>query len=271
MNESKKIFSMLLIVSCVIATLPGVIAAKSGADDYTLPEQDGTYDVPGKPGLKLRVIVHHAKGEAKSAKPAPVATEECGIADPESANIVSAAGWHLPASWTFRVNSSSVPAGIRSNVGTIISNSYAAWAAALDDKVVFSRNPIDTTVSTAKLDRQNIVTWGRTSGTALAVTYIWYDDAGLATEIDTVMNNKFKWSWSDPSSPAWSANPTCAYRGVYDAQDILTHELGHTVGLDDEMTSDYADSTMYGYGSTGETKKDTLTTGDIAGASAIYG
>jgi hypothetical protein len=42
------------------------------------------------------------------------------------------------------------------------------------------------------------------------------------------------------------------------------------MGLKDHYTADYADNTMYGYGSLGETKKDTLTTGDINGVLAKY-
>ena len=82
------------------------------------------------------------------------------------------------------------------------------------------------------------------------------------------MNKRFNWYWSDPSS--WPAGQICAYEGVYDAQNILTHELGHTIGLDDEYESSYINNTMYGYGSKGETKKNTLTTGDKNGALTLY-
>ena len=92
-------------------------------------------------------------------------------------------------------------------------------------------------------------------------------------ELDTIMNNKFKWAWSDPAT--WASQPgyisgTCAYQGVYDAQDILTHELGHWYGLDDEYATNYLYNTMFGYGYTGQTNADTLTTGDIAGIKSIY-
>jgi len=47
-------------------------------------------------------------------------------------------------------------------------------------------------------------------------------------------------------------------------------EVGHAVGLSDEYESPFVDNTMYGYGSMAETKKDTLTGGDIDAATAIY-
>ena len=48
------------------------------------------------------------------------------------------------------------------------------------------------------------------------------------------------------------------------------HELGHTFGLNDMYDASYADHTMYGYGSRGETKKNTLTAGDAASVNALY-
>ena len=51
---------------------------------------------------------------------------------------------------------------------------------------------------------------------------------------------------------------------------LLTHELGHSMGLNDEYDTTYVDNTMFGYGSMTETKKDTLTTGDIIGVKSLY-
>jgi hypothetical protein len=51
---------------------------------------------------------------------------------------------------------------------------------------------------------------------------------------------------------------------------VLTHEQGHWLGLDDVYTTAYVNNTMYGTGSRGDLKPDTLTTGDVAGAAAIY-
>ena len=82
------------------------------------------------------------------------------------------------------------------------------------------------------------------------------------------MNRRTSWGWSDPSD--WPDGQTCALDGVYDAQNILTHELGHTMGLDDHYDAPYENNTMYGYGSRTETKKNTLTTGDITGVSKLY-
>lgn len=269
---AKKIFYAIAAVAVFASALffDGFVSAKNDAD-YALPEAEGVYDVPGNPHMKLRVFVYHAKPEdvvkeARGGKPAPETPAlVCGLADPGSDSVVSAAGWKLPSAWSYDVNLESVPSTIgASNAEILIANSYAAWESQLGGKVDFSRGST-TTTATSKLDYQNIVAWGRTSGTALAVTYTWYyPSTGEVVEIDTIMNKKFTWYWSGSTS--------CAYQGVYDAQNILTHELGHTVGLSDEYNaSSFGNNTMYGYGSKWETKKNTLTNGDIIGARAIYG
>lgn len=55
-----------------------------------------------------------------------------------------------------------------------------------------------------------------------------------------------------------------------DFENIATHELGHSVGLDDLYQGACTEQTMYGYASWGETKKRTLESGDIAGVKKLY-
>lgn len=269
-------FAVLFLAAftCVSVFAPDASLAKKD-DAYILPENAGVYDVPGKPDMKLKVIVYHAKedptikgGKVQPAQPTLKCVSSADF-DKDSASFVAAAGWKLPSAWNYRVNLSSVPSTIGAiNAKVLIPKAYGTWKTVLGGSTTFNQG-INTNVSTAKYDGQNIVTWGRASATTLAVTYIWYGSNGIATEIDTIMNNRFTWYWSDPIS--WPIGQICAYQGVYDAQGILTHELGHTVGLDDEYTSEYVNNTMYGYGNTGDAKESTLATGDILGAKAIYG
>lgn len=257
----KKITHFLLIMAMVM-TLVMPVSAKQEPTQPNLPEQAGIYAVPGHPDLKLRVFVHNEK-PFKPGKPAPVTPSlTCSLTDPDSTAVVAGAGWVLPSTWTYRLNLSNVPATVGSaNLATMTTSAFNEWLGAVGNAVNVARGA-DTTVTKAQYDGQNIITWGRASVSALAVSYIWYNNSGVATEIDTIMNSKFTWYWSN--------QPLCAYSGVYDAQDILTHELGHTFGLDDHYTSAYVNNTMYGYGSKTEIKKDTLTTGDKAGVSQLY-
>jgi len=263
------VFSLFLVAGIAIAQG----AAKNSQDDlkYTIPEQDGTYDVLGHPELKLRVFVYHEKPD-RPGKPTPPSPQEvCGLSDPNPNELVISAGWTIPNTWKYRLNTLSVPSTVGAgDLPVIASNAYKQWTDAINNhnNQVTITEGLNTTVDRAFLDGQNIIAWARTSGSALAISYIWYNrTTGVATEVDTIMNKKFTWYWSNPQD--WTQSQ-CAYQGVYDAQDILTHELGHTMGLDDMYTETYSNHTMYGYGSKGETKKDTLTTGDILGVQEIY-
>ncbi len=285
----KKYLISSLTLALVITAIPLFsINLSQAAPSVELPEQAGVYNVSGNPHLKLRVFTHPAnnqnygkadnldKGGSKN-KPLPTPpTKVCqntDTVDLPSTTIVDGAGWKLPATWTYYLNLNSVPTTVGSNnLASIAKNAYASWLAvpAVDQKVIIIPGG-DTTVSKAQRDNKNIVAWGKAPGNALAISYIWYNTStfpAIATEVDTIMNVKFSWYWSDPSS--WSTGKTCAYSGVYDAQNIMTHEFGHTFGLDDEYTDAYINNTMYGYGSTGETNKNTLTDGDKTGVANLY-
>jgi hypothetical protein len=272
-----------LILALIITVIPlfSTSLSQAAPNNVDLPEQAGVYDVPGNFHLKLRVFVHPANNQnynkptnSKGKPTPPLPSEICSptsTVDLNSQAIVTGAGWTLPSTWTYNLNLSSVPSTIGSdNLVMITNNAFNSWLAipTVGEKVnIVSGNK--TTVTKAQRDSNNIITWGRTSGSALAISYIWYNTlTRVATEIDTIMNQKYTWYWSNPAN--WPDGQTCAFQGVYDAQNILTHELGHTMGLDDEYTDEYVNNTMYGYGSTGETKKDTLTTGDKIGAANLY-
>lgn len=263
----KKIGLLLALVGLVAYINPAL--ATKPVDEQAIPEVDGIYDVAGHPEMKVHVFVHKAPGKpVNSGKPGPgTSTRVCGLAsaDQDSAAVTGATGWHIPTgTWTYSVNQA-VPATVTGNVNTIANNAFNAWrgVAQLNSKITIEQGA-NTSVNRAKLDGQNIIAWGTTSGSALAVTYTWYNQStGVVTENDTIMNNKFSWNWGN-------AGNDCAWTNVYDAQDIMTHELGHWFGLKDHYTADYVNNTMYGYGATGEVKSNTLTIGDKLGIEAIY-
>lgn len=242
------------------------------------PDVSGIYEVPDRPGMKVRVFAHPprptppaAPGRTPkpSASPTPVAavnnSRVCGLADPNSNAVVGKAGWKIPSgNWNYQLNPSSVPLSVgQGNLDTIVNSGFNQYKSAASNKVNFVKG-INTSVNRARLDGRNIITWGRAGSGTLGVTYIWYyPSTGLTAEIDTVMNNRYKWSWSNSN--------VCADNLTYDAQNIMTHELGHWLGLNDEYDSTrFGDNTMFGYGSLGEVKKNTLTSGDISGVASIY-
>jgi len=254
--------TFVLTLTLTMAVLPTWATARQNLNQQ-IPEIDGTYDEPSHPNLKVRVIVHHAKTDKHGKPGGSTPTLVCGLTDPDSDTVVPAAGWKLPSAWTYRLNPSSVPSSVGgTNLATIATNGFGDWHTASGNKVSFTQGP-DTLTNRQAYDGQNIIAWGRTSGSALAVTYIRYNTVTkVAVDVDTIVNKSFLWYWSP--------TPDCAYSGVYDAEDILTHELGHWIGMDDSYDSSYQNNTMFGYGSIQEVKKNTLTTGDNAGAYQIY-
>lgn len=226
-----------------------VFAAKNS----DIPEKNGVYDVPGHPNLKVRVFVYNPKKEL-AQNTWPNCTD-----DLDSSAIVDPTGWHLASgTWNYVINSASVPSSIGSgNLKTIAANAFGKWQST-QAQVKFNQSA-DLKITGKKLDGKNIVTFGRASGSALAITYTWYNTrTKVVVENDTIFNLKYPWFWNQCNSNA------------YDAQGILTHELGHWMGLNDEYTDSYIWNTMYGYGDLGETKDMTLATGDVQGVKAIY-
>lgn len=254
----KKIFGILFSFLLVFSFVAIVSAQSPNAE---IPEKNGDYPVSGRPGLRVRVFVHEPKQNRLSQNQS--ISLVCP-ADPDSQAVVPPAGWKLPSTWTYTLNTGSTPSSVGSgNLESIAGNAFGEWMSATS-KVTFSKTSSSTSVNKAKLDGQNIIAWGRTQGTALAVTYTWYNtSSGLAAETDTIFNLKFPWFWN-------GANNKCTDSNSYDAEDILTHETGHWMGLNDTYTADFVENTMYGYGSKGEVKKDTLTTGDKQGVQNIY-
>lgn len=255
----KKTYCLLALMCFAVALGMGLqsASAKTVSD---IPDVDGTYDVPGHPNLKVRVFVHNPKQQSAKKQ-----LGTCSVDDPNIGPLVDPAGWHLPSSWNYYLNSSSAPLGaVRANLTNYANQAFTEWTTAVGSKVNFT-NKGNTTVARKGYDGRNIIAWGAAPGSALAVTYTWYNtQTKQAVETDTIMNKKFPWSWMAYSLSA------CPSLNTYDAQDILTHELGHWVGLNDEYDSTYSKNTMYGYGSKGEIIKDTLTTGDSTGAYNIY-
>lgn len=232
------------------------------------PQISGDYEVPERPGLRVRVFAHPPK---PTPPPKPGTTETtsnllaCNLLDPDTQNSVGSTGWHLtPGTITYRVNTSSRPLGITTTqLDQMISSGFTQLSQATGNKVLFTKGA-NTSVSRSRLDGQNIITWGTASSSSLGVTYVWYyPSTGNVVEVDTIMNKKFKWTYS--------ASNTCADTASYDAGNIMIHELGHWLGLNDMYDATlYSDATMFGYGAKGEVKKTTLSTGDKSGVSTIY-
>ena len=247
----KRVFSILFSFFLVLAVAVSVSAQSENAN---IPERNGDFAIPGRQDIRVRVFVHEPR-----EKPMPSTQAVCE--DGPSNAVVGATNWKLPnGDWKYKINPSSVPSSVGgANLASITSNSFSKWVRAINSSSKPNLVSDGTTTKTRNaLDFENIITWGRTQGSALGVTYVWYYTAtNLVADVDTIMNKKFPWSLACSTTS-------------YNAEDILIHELGHWLGLDDEYDASYVNNTMYGYGSKAEIKKITLENGDRVGVDAIY-
>lgn len=252
----KFLFSIILGGVLIFSFSVGVVAQPR--KEFVPPEEEGIYDVPGYPGLKVRVFIHREKRDKW-----PTFEFKCGLSDPDSEEVVDSTSWKLTENKTYNLNLASVPLSVgQNNLSQIAENASNEWERAINYKIMLTRGE-DTNISKAFFDGKNVIAWGRLKTNALALTYVWYDSkTGGVKEVDTIFNLKHPWKWSGTS--------TCAWTNAYDVQAVLTHEFGHWFGLDDEYDEKYLNNTMYGYGFKGDAKADTLTTGDILGIKNIY-
>ncbi len=123
-----------------------------------------------------------------------------------------------------------------------------------DDKNELRYNYLGHTAKNPKYDRTNIVDFGSLPKAALAQNYTWYIGKEIV-EVDLRMSSGYKWT---------------NVEGVnrYQVLNVVTHELGHQVGLDD-LSDPHEGLTMYGVIDRGETKKASLGFGDLKGAWAV--
>lgn len=209
--------------------------------------------------IKLKTFVHYPDPHPK------LAGASCAVTTNDQVSTYGLTGWNMPSTgMVYKINHSSKPNNIsNSQLDQAISASFNAWTTA-DSKQVFTLGG-ETKDTAAKLNGTNALFWKRLSGSAIAITYTWYYPAtGVVAESDTAFNKGYAWAVTSPV-----AGDCAGAVGKYDLQNIATHEFGHWIGLDDLYGTNEKDLTMYGYGTTGELKKDSLGLGDILGVMAV--
>lgn len=221
-------------------------------------------------------------------------------------------GEHLPLSrlpLTLKVNNTGKPSSVDgSGVGTAARSATEEWNRAWP-KALPTRNGVrvefaacaplcygGTTTGVAGVnDGINAIGWGDpgacdgSHAERIAVACLWYEDAARTRikEVDIILNTAKQWRLADPfgdvvlgeiqgSVPIREALLVGAE--WYDVQAVLTHEMGHALGLEDigdqdrKWPGNFGDSTkhnqtMYRWYMRGSTNKRTLAEGDIIGLS----
>lgn len=178
----------------------------------------------------------------------------CGIWTAHAYAIMSAGGF---SPYPTKVTSYQ---GFSSAINTAVSNSCSAWNGAGVGTLVTRSSQTHSNSSFPLKNSANQITAiakGVTSQIMLTnLTQVKV--SGLTrynTEVDININTSYPWATNGDSK-------------AYDVQNCFTHELGHLLGLDDELSK--SSSTMYVQAGIGETAKRTLAADDISGLKAIY-
>jgi hypothetical protein len=110
-------------------------------------------------------------------------------------------------------------------------------------------------------DGTNVIGWGRFDDPdAVGEAMMCLDRSQHVIRDADIMLNISYW---------WSDGPN-ARRQTYDVQEILTHEMGHWLSLQDMYSDTSSAQTMHGSADPNEIRKRTPALGDIAGLQTAY-
>jgi len=142
--------------------------------------------------------------------------------------------------------------------GVAVQNAAATWSVPANFTFSYAGTTTHTSVG---YDLENDILWVNLGSiSTIARATWWYMEVdGTIVETDIEFNDYY----------SFSASTSCP-SGYYDVESIALHELGHWLNLGDLYGAGDADKVMYGYGSTGTTKR-VLHSDDIAGIQSIYG
>ena len=161
----------------------------------------------------------------------------------------------LPATLSYKMNQNEP----NSACSTKIKNAFQAWEDEGRSNVDYNYAGEVATNSISN-DGTNLMLFPASHATWLAGCYWWYNTSTYAlTEFDIAVYQNWKWHYGD--------NPQ---GDTYDFQSTFTHEVGHTLGLNDIYLNANKEKTMYGYGTQASTKQRTLEQDDKDGVSYLY-
>lgn len=253
----KKLNLSILIITLILA----VAGAANAGMLLPIPEQakekaqapENSPVISETPGgdwdLERVDFIHYAKPEKPASKPGSgICYKLMGVK------------WNsLPVSYVINpTNQDGMPEDF---VAQAISTSAETWDNETSRELFNDYYAIDGSAQYGIQDFRNVIAFGNYSNSnVIAVTSVWFTRKGKQiVEFDMLFNEEFYWGDATTAST------------LMDLQNIATHELGHSVGLNDIYQSSCPDVTMYGYSNYSEISKRTLEQPDITGLRSIYG
>ncbi|MDP2919599.1 MAG: hypothetical protein Q8O43_05215 [Dehalococcoidia bacterium] len=233
-------------------------------------------DTPGKgpPDLEKIVFIHYGRNAAPG-KPAGLPGGGIKL---YSYSGIRWANSDIPVPYYYNPTGERGPGGYQN----AIISSFDAWENDSGSYIDFTYTGITGIapgINTSSPDGNNVVGWAYLSSLypgAIGITIVWYTRGKVKqiVDVDTALNTDSFYVWTqgdigteDPDTAAY------LYRTDgfdVDVQNIMTHEAGHWLMLNDLYNEATAAQTMYGYASDAELKARSLETGDETGVRKIY-
>jgi MYXO-CTERM domain-containing protein len=175
----------------------------------------------------------------------------------------AAVRWHRP-----RVELQVMPAGSarisQPELVSALGRAAAAWSALPGTPALEVSEGTSSTWASDGVNGVYVLERWPFTDERLAVTVSTYaEGTGALIDTDILINGEMELAVLEPED----ADPEEADTERYDLVLVLTHELGHALGLDE---SDVTDATMWHRIGPGETARRELATDDVDGALALY-
>jgi len=245
----------------VTKTVPALRTASAPAEAATRSVDKGIYQV-------------HATADSPQAPPGAVATSgPCAHATTCPDFELRTARWKTdttgtaPIVWKFNDEGRRnlrAPAGLLESTVRSAMSEWSKW----DSNIVFSYGGTttahfgDTGKDGSCADGTNTITWDRFDPDIIAVAGTCTDNTGrIVRDADLALNVTYHWE---------DISGTPKSRHSFDIRSIVTHELGHWLGLLDLYSSQDVHQTMSGYSQYGETNKRTPSLGDVMGIQKAF-
>jgi len=201
-------------------------------------------------------ITHRAPAPPLGACTAP--------SDSDSPSAFTLAPWRISSAFDVTLSSQGVPSSVGiTGFQSALNGAIGSWEDTAIPSTAFGSIASSSVRPRQRLDGENVVGFGHI-GNAVGLTRFWVDrSTGSVIEFDVVLNVRYPWS----TASSGTIEDCSGTPGAFDVQAVLTHELGHPVGLE-HFVNDV--QTMHPFVATGETRKRTLAAGDTAGANVKY-
>ena len=224
----------------------------------------------GKPAkeprtLEKRVFIHYKKGHGKPDWVADKKSPEDDDHSDDYALIGKGVAWKDSLPLTVVVNPTNSYGLDYAFIEVAVEASIGEWDWYTSTELFQDSVVVDTTATFDydSIDGSNNIVFGDyEQDGVIAICYTWGYFGGkpssrMIVEFDIMLDTDYNWGDG-------AIDDT-----IMDVQNIVTHELGHGIGLADIYDCDL--ETMYGRSSEGDIVKRDLYDGDIAGLQKLYG